>query len=92
MWTALRGVGRAAPELLGACAVVSLGVSASSVLVDGAAAWRAWQAGSAAPLTVDALALLAALAWAWAAMRTRQRVAQAGPDTLWKPQQREALW
>jgi uncharacterized iron-regulated membrane protein len=91
VWTALRGVGRAAPELLGACAVVSLGVSASSVLVDGAAAWRAWQAGSAAPLTVDALALLAALAWAWAAMRTRQRVAQAGPDTLWARPMRAAV-
>lgn len=90
VWAALRGVGRAAPELLAACAVVSLGVSASSVLVDGPASWRAWQTGSAAPLTVDILALVAAGAWSWAALRTRRRVAQAGPDTLWAPPMRSA--
>ncbi|MGM9515099.1 PepSY-associated TM helix domain-containing protein [Roseateles sp. DB2] len=81
-WSLWRGAARAAPQLLAACALGSLLLpalslrSGSGLLAGlGGGHWGLWM--------VDVLALMAALAFAVMAWRTRQRVLQAPPDTIW---------
>lgn len=81
-WALWRGAARAAPLLLGACALgaaalplLSLRSGVGLLAGLGGGAWDLWM--------VDGVALLSALAFSAMAWRTRQRVLQAPPDTIW---------
>lgn len=82
-WALWRGVARAAGELLYACAAASLLVpltSALAVLLPGLGMWT--HAG-AATLAVDATALAAALALAWAGRLSARRAWHGPRDSIW---------
>ncbi len=81
-WSFWRGAARAAPLLLSACTLGAsllpvLSLRSGSGLLAGLTGghWGLWM--------VDVVALLAALAFAAMAWRTRQRVRLAAPDTIW---------
>lgn len=80
-WALMRGAARAASDLLIAGAFVALSIPLSSMWTGAAGAW--WSGASWAPLGVDAVAAVLALALGGAAWRTRRRVRQAPADTLW---------
>ena len=81
-WSLWRGAARAAPVLLGACALAAallpwLSLRSGAGLLPGLAGgpWGLWM--------VDVVAWLSALAFAAMAWRTRRRVRLAPPDTIW---------
>ncbi len=81
-WSLWRGAARAAPLLLSACALAAsllpwLSLHSGAGLLAGLAGgdWGLWG--------VDAVAMLAALSFVAMAWRTRQRVRQGAPDTIW---------
>ena len=82
-WAFRRGAARAAPELLGLCAMAGFAIPATSLLARVAPSLGMWAHGSMGVVGVDLTSLVLALLLAWAARLAARRARSGPPDSVW---------
>ncbi|MCY1518480.1 PepSY-associated TM region [compost metagenome] len=84
-WAFLRGGAAAGVHLLWTATALTLAIPATSLLGGLFPASGLWAHSSAAPLAVDATALVSALGFAWMAKASARRIARGDLDSAWAP-------